>query len=60
MVVDLRPGPGSKNYYFYQNVHGQVVFCITPDPPILGTDTRETSAVPATGGRPHGGIDSPA
>lgn len=43
MVVDLRPGPGSKNYYFYQNVHGQVVFCITPDPPIVGTDTRETS-----------------
>ena len=43
MVVDLRPGPGSKNYYFYQNVHGQVVFCITPDPPIMGTDTRETS-----------------
>lgn len=43
MVVDLRPGPGSKNYYFYQNIHGQVVFCITPDPPIIGTDTRETS-----------------
>jgi len=43
MVVDLRPGPGSKNYYFYQNSHGQVVFCITPDPPIVGTDTRETS-----------------
>jgi sarcosine oxidase subunit beta len=43
MVVDLRPGPGSKNYYFYQNIHGQVVFCITPDPPIFGTDTRETS-----------------
>ena len=43
MVVDLRPGPGSKNYYFYQNVHGQIVFCITPDPPIVGTDTRETS-----------------
>jgi sarcosine oxidase, subunit beta len=43
MVVDLRPGAGSKNYYFYQNIHGQVVFCITPDPPIFGTDTRETS-----------------
>lgn len=43
MIVDLRPGPGSKNYYFYQNVHGQIVFCITPDPPIVGTDTRETS-----------------
>jgi sarcosine oxidase subunit beta len=43
MVVDLRPEPGSKNYYFYQNRHGQIVFCITPDPPIYGTDKRETS-----------------
>ena len=44
MVVDIRPAPGSKNYYFYQNKHGQVVFCITPDPPIIGKDKRETSA----------------
>ena len=44
MVVDIRPAPGSKNYYFYQNKHGQVVFCITPDPPIVGMDKRETSA----------------
>jgi len=43
MVVDLREGPGTKNYYFYQNRSGQVVFCITPDPPIIGTDRRETS-----------------
>ncbi|MGA1873021.1 MAG: NAD(P)/FAD-dependent oxidoreductase [Thermoplasmatota archaeon] len=43
MVVDLRPAPGSKNYYFYQNRHGQIVFCITPNPPIIGTDKRETS-----------------
>ena len=43
MVVDLRPVPGSKNYYFYQNRHGQVVFCITPDPPILGELYDETS-----------------
>ena len=43
MVVDVRPAPGSKNFYFYQNQHGQVVFCITPDPPIVGTDKRETS-----------------
>jgi len=43
MVVDLRPGPGSKNYYFYQNKHGQILFCITPDPAIVGTDIRETS-----------------
>jgi len=43
MVVDIRPVPGSKNYYFYQNRLGQVIFCITPDPPIVGTDKGETS-----------------
>lgn len=44
MIVDLRPAPGSKNYYFYQHKPGQVVFCITPDPAIVGSDRRETSA----------------
>jgi sarcosine oxidase subunit beta len=44
MVVDMRPGAGSKNFYFYQNLHGQVIFCITPDPPIIGTDKGETAA----------------
>ncbi len=43
MVVDIRPAPGSKSYYFYQNKQGQVIFCITPDPPITGKDKRETS-----------------
>jgi sarcosine oxidase subunit beta len=43
MVVDIRPAEGSKNYYFYQHQPGPVVFCITPDPPIVGTDRRETS-----------------
>ncbi|WP_459918463.1 NAD(P)/FAD-dependent oxidoreductase [Desulfocicer niacini] len=43
MLVDLRPGPGSRNYYFYQNAHGHIIFCITPDPPIVGIDKRETS-----------------
>lgn len=44
MVVDIRPAPGSSNYYFYQHATGQVIFCITPNPPIWGDDTRETSA----------------
>jgi sarcosine oxidase subunit beta len=44
MVVDIRPAEGSVNYYFYQHRPGGVVFCITPDPPIVGTDRRETSA----------------
>ena len=43
MVVDIRPAPGSKSYYFYQNKQGQVIFCITPDPPIIGKNKRETS-----------------
>jgi sarcosine oxidase, subunit beta len=44
MLVDIRPWPGSKNYYFYQHRPGPVVFCITPDPPVVGTDRRETSS----------------
>ncbi len=44
MVVDIRQAPGLKNYYFYQNRLGQVIFCLTPDPLVPGTDTRETSA----------------
>ena len=43
MVVDLRPGTGSKNFYFHQNNEGQIVFCITPDPIIPGHDRRATS-----------------
>ncbi len=43
MIVDIRPEKGSANYYFYQNVEGQVVFCITPDPKIPGTDSDNTS-----------------
>jgi sarcosine oxidase subunit beta len=44
MVVDIRPAPGSANFYFYQHRPGQVIFCYTPNPPIVGTDRRETSA----------------
>jgi len=43
MVVDMRPAKGSLNYYYYQNKHGQLIFCITPDPPIKGTSHDETS-----------------
>jgi len=43
MVVDIRPSPGSANYYFFQLATGQVVFCITPQPSIPGFDRRETS-----------------
>ncbi|MBT5421245.1 MAG: FAD-binding oxidoreductase, partial [Candidatus Cloacimonetes bacterium] len=43
MVVDMRPTEGSANYYFYQNNEGQVIFCITPSPSIIGTDSDSTS-----------------
>lgn len=43
MIVDLRKEPGSKNYYFYQDKHGSLVFCITPEPSIIGTNIEETS-----------------
>lgn len=43
MIVDMRPIKGSANYYFYQNNEGQVIFCITPAPPNIGTDSDSTS-----------------
>jgi len=43
MLVDIRPAPGSANYYFFQLRDGQVVFCITPSPSLVGFDRRETS-----------------
>ena len=43
MIVDLRAAETSKNYYFYQNNEGQVIFCITPNPPIIGVDSDSTS-----------------
>ncbi len=52
MIVDIRPAPGSANYYFYQHHTGQIIFCITPSPSIWGTDVRETSAfLPLVAGR---------
>ena len=43
MIVDIRPAPGSSNFYFYQHYTGQIVFCITPSPQIWGFDQSETS-----------------
>jgi sarcosine oxidase subunit beta len=44
MVVDIRPAEGSSNYYFYQHITGQVIFCITPKPNAWGDDVSETSS----------------
>src|SRR5512133_2939608 len=43
MVVDIRPTEDSANYYFYQHHTGQIIFCITPNPPIYGKERKETS-----------------
>lgn len=48
MVVDIRPYidhqfGNSKNYYFYQNIEGKIIFCLTPDPSIAGINRKETS-----------------
>jgi len=55
MIVDIRPAAGSANFYFFQHKTGQVVFALTPDPPILGFDRGETSD-----GRPDAEADQPA
>ena len=43
LVVDLRPGEGTKNFYFYQNNEGKFILCLTPEPIIPGIDENETS-----------------
>jgi sarcosine oxidase, subunit beta len=44
MIVDIRPSAGSNNYYFYQHITGQIIFCITPSPNAWGEDVNETSS----------------
>jgi sarcosine oxidase subunit beta len=43
LVVDIRAFPGSKNFYFYQEAEGHVVFCLTPEPIIPGHNRDSTS-----------------
>jgi sarcosine oxidase subunit beta len=48
MVIDIKPATdekfgNSKNYYFYQNEEGKIIFCLTPEPNIPGLDRSETS-----------------
>jgi sarcosine oxidase subunit beta len=44
-VVDMRPGKNGKtdNFYFGQNIEGQIIFCYTPIEKIIGKDNRSTS-----------------
>lgn len=43
LVVDIRPTPGSKNCYFYQNSENRIEFCLTPDPIFPGTNRNSTA-----------------
>lgn len=43
MIVDMRARPGSANFYFYQHPTGKIIFCMTPDPPIMETHTIASS-----------------
>ncbi len=43
LVVDIREFPGSKNFYFYQEQEGHLVFCLTPEPIIPGRNRDSTS-----------------
>lgn len=48
MLIDINPATderfgNSKNYYFYQNKEGKIIFCLTPEPNIPGIDRSETS-----------------
>ena len=52
LVVDIRGFPGSKNFYFYQEKEGHVVFCLTPEPIVPGLDRDSTSSfLPQAAGR---------
>jgi sarcosine oxidase subunit beta len=44
LVVDIREFPGSKNFYFYQEQEGHIIFCLTPEPIIPGLNRDSTSS----------------
>ncbi len=44
MVVDMESDPNTRNLSFYQNSEGQVLFSLSPYPPMWGTDSRSTSS----------------
>lgn len=44
LVVDIRGYKESKNFYFYQNNEGQIIFCLTPEPPIYCKSNLPTSS----------------
>lgn len=43
MIVDTRKVDNSSSIYFYQHATGQIIFCLTPEPPIWDNERIETS-----------------
>lgn len=48
LVVDIKPvydqiWGNSNGCYFYQTGEGQIIFCLTSGPPLIGTNTQEIS-----------------
>lgn len=43
MIVDTRKIGESSSIYFYQHATGQIIFCLTPSPPIWDASPIETS-----------------
>ena len=44
MIVDTRSIGQSSSIYFYQHSTGQIIFCLTPSPPIWDSTLIETSS----------------
>jgi len=44
LVVDIRESPGSKNFYFYQEKEGHIIFCLTPQPIVPGLNRDSSSS----------------
>ena len=43
VVVDVANEPDTRNFTFYQNNEGQILFSLSPNPAVWGIDNRSTS-----------------
>lgn len=37
MVVDIEERENAGSFYFYQNKEGQIIFCLSPEPPVIAS-----------------------
>ncbi len=44
MVVDINISDESSSFYFYQNKEGQIIFCLSPNPPSIDENANCTSS----------------